>query len=148
MNYNQVFKSLEDAKSFYKLPRDELCLFMEDHHKSLERILLRGKIIYYIGEGPKLFPGYPRGNQMYYNQLPIIRYFNKNHSIYLFRKLLDGDVICMGKYTFQSIRKVISNSGFTYFEMKLYRIDDFNNLEKHNSDYIRVKNLLKNYYKV
>ena len=123
MIYNLVFKTFDEAKLYYNIPDHQLYLKIIDHPNSLNKILLQGKIVNYIGNGIKLYPGYPGGNQMYAAQLPIIEHFSKYNTIYIFRKLIDGDIVCMGQYLFQNMRKKIAETGFTYYDIKFYRKD-------------------------
>jgi hypothetical protein len=124
MDYNPIFQSFDEAKLYYNIPDERLYLKIIDHPRSLNRILLRGKIVHYIGSGLKLYPGYPGGNQLYSSQLPIIQHFGKFNTIYIFRKLIDGNVICMGQYTFQGWTKKIALTGFTYYDLKFYRKEE------------------------
>jgi len=124
MNYNQVFKTFEEAKLHYKIPDDRLYLKIIDHPSSLNKILLRGKVVNYIGKGIKLYPGYPGGNQSYASQFPIIQHFSKFNTIYIFRKLIDGNIVCMGQYLFQNMKKKIAETGFTYYDIKFYRKEE------------------------
>lgn len=125
MSYNQVFKTFDEAKLYYNIPDDKLYLKIIDHPNSLNKILLQGKIVYYIGTGIKLYPGYPGGNQLYASQMPLIKHFSKYNTIYIFRKLINGDIICMGQYAYQNMKKQIALNGFTYYEIKFYRKDNF-----------------------
>jgi hypothetical protein len=124
MNHNPVFKNFDEAKLYYNIPDDQLYLKIIDHPRSLDKILLRGKTIHYIGSGIKLYPGYPGGNQLYTSQLPIIRHFGKFNTIYIFRKLMNGDIVCMGQYVFQNWTKKIALNGFTYYDIKFYRKEE------------------------
>jgi hypothetical protein len=122
---NLIFKTFEEARLYYNIPDDKLYLKIIDHPRSLNKIHLQGKIVHYIGNGVKLHPGYPGGNQLYASQLPIIRHFSNYNTIYIFRKLLNGDVVCMGQYAYQTMKKNIALTGFTYYEIKLYRKEEF-----------------------
>lgn len=125
MNNSQIFQSFDEARLFYNIPDDELYLKIIDHPRSMNQILLRGKIVHYIGRGVKLYPGYPGGHQFYASQMPIIIHFSKFNTIYMFRKLIDGSVICMGKYMFQNMTKKIALTGFTYYDIRFYRKEEF-----------------------
>ena len=124
MSDQEVFNSFDEAREYYKIPDDRLYLKIIDHPRSMNQILLRGKIVHYIGSGIKLYPGYPGGNQLYAAQLPIIQHFGRYNTIYMFRKLIDGRVICMGKYMFQNMTKKIALTGFTYYDLRFYRKED------------------------
>lgn len=129
MSYNQVFKTFDEAKLYYNIPDNRLYLKIIDHPNSLNRIRLQGKVINYIGSGIKLYPGYPGGNQMYAAQLPIIQHFGRFNTIYVFRKFIDGNIVCMGRYIFQNMIKKIAETGFTYYEIKLYRKEEIQNIQ-------------------
>jgi hypothetical protein len=124
MSNQEIFNSFDEASQYYNIPEDRLYLKIVDHPRSLNQILLRGKIVHYVGNGIKLYPGYPGGNQLYASQLPIIRHFGQFNTIYIFRKLIDGRVICMGQYVFQNWTKRIALTGFTYYHLKFYRKEE------------------------
>ena len=124
MSNQEIFNSFDEARQYYNIPEDRLYLKIVDHPRSLNKILLRGKIVNYVGNGIKLYPGYPGGNQLYASQLPIIRHFGKFNTIYIFRKLINGDIVCMGQYVFQNWNKKIALNGFTYYNLKFYRKEE------------------------
>jgi hypothetical protein len=109
----------------YTYINDDICLQITDHPKSLNQIIRNSDIIYYVGDGIKSAPGYPSGNQMMYNQYPLLHKFSKDYYVKVFQKKLDDRVYYLGNFNLLTYRKKMSFSGFTYFEFKLSRKNDF-----------------------
>jgi len=125
MNSNNSFNNYAEARAYYNITNDDICLQITDHQKSLNQIVRNGSIIYYVGEGIKSAPGYPCGNQMLYNQLPLLHKFSKDYYIKVFKKKLDDRVYYLGNYKLLKYSKKMAFSGFTYFEFTLSRKNDF-----------------------
>jgi len=124
-NSNKSFNSFDEARAYYNIANDDMCLQITDHQKSLNDVIRNGAIIYYVGEGIKSAPGYPSGNQMLYNQIPLLRKFGKDYFVKVFQKKIDGLVYHLGSYTLLRYRKKMSFTGFTYFEFILSRKNEF-----------------------
>jgi len=125
MNSNKNFNSYAEAKKYYDIADDDICLQIIDHPNSLDQIIRNNGIIYYVGKGIKSAPGYPSGNQMLYNQLPLLHKFSKDYYVKVFQKKLDDRVYYLGNYSLLRYCKKMSFSGFTYFEFTLSRKNDF-----------------------
>jgi hypothetical protein len=125
MNSNKSFNSYADARKYYEIANDDICLEITDHPKSLNQIIRNNAIIYYVGKGLKSSPGYPSGNQMLYNQLPLLHKFIKDYHVKVFQKKVDDRVYYLGSYNLLRYRKKMSFSGFTYFEFILSRKNEF-----------------------
>ena len=119
----RYFSSYKDARKYYKLADNELCIEITNHPNSIERILNQGNIIEFIGIGSKKFPGYPSGNQIFENQLKLIHKIKKDSGIPVFNKLMDNKVIFLGIYHNLIIMKKMAFNGFMYYEFRMHRQD-------------------------
>jgi len=103
---------------------------------SIERFEQGGNKLILIGNGIVRSPGHPAGNQQYSSQVPIITSLVKSSHINVTYKKLDGSVVFMGEYYFNSISKRVSFEGFSYFQFVLIR---------KNKNKIKTGNRLKGY---
>jgi hypothetical protein len=118
---NKKYKSFEEAEQYHNIPKDEIYIKVIDHPRSVERYTHNYQYLYIMGIGPRLFPGYPKSNQMWNNQIKFLNIFQNNDYIKVFRQYENGDVIYIGNYIFMNYKKKIVETGFTYFEFELKR---------------------------
>lgn len=116
-----MYKSFEEAKNANDISENIMCIEVVEHKNSLERFEHDGRVLRKLGPGSLLSPGHPKGNHMYYNLYP---FFGKVVSqtrfpVFVKRK---NRVHYEGLYMFQSVDKKMSSEGFTYFEIKFYRV--------------------------
>jgi len=122
MDSNILFDNLQEALKYHKISEeDELYIVSIEHPNSLEKFTYNNNIFYHIGKGPKLYPGYPLANQMWFNQSNLIDKFVQYDNMPVFRQFMDGRVAYLGKYCFDRYRKKLGENGFTYFEFKLIK---------------------------
>ena len=87
------------------------------HLRSLERFERKGKILYHIGIGSVVHPGYPKSNQQENNQFKLFRKLFNNLYVNVFYKNMRGEIKYAGEYKYGSSEKKIANNGFTYYEL-------------------------------
>jgi len=109
-----IFNSYKEAIEHHKITG--FALHIQDHPRSLEKILNNGNVIKMIGVGNTSSPGYPSGNQIIYNQEILTKNMIQTPIIPAFHTFLDGKVEFLGNYIFHSCVKKMAFSGFTYFE--------------------------------
>ena len=115
------FKNFDDALIHYYMRETDTFIKIIEHPKSFERFSSNNCILYIIGEGPKSSPGYPSGNQLWCNQLNIIKKFIICSHVPVFCESIDGTTEYIGKYVFKNFSKKIANNGFTYYEFTLLK---------------------------
>jgi hypothetical protein len=118
---NKKYKSFEEAEKYHNIFKDEMYIKIIDHPRSVERYTHNYQYLYVMGIGPRLYPGYPKNNQMWNNQNKFLNVFQNHNHIKVFRQFEDGDVIYIGNYVFMNYKKKIVETGFTYFEFELKR---------------------------
>lgn len=118
---NKKYKSFEEAEKYHNIPKNEIYIKVIDHPRSVERYTHNYQYLYVMGIGPRLFPGYPKNNQMWNNQSKFLNIFQNHDHIKVFRQFENGDVIYIGNYIFMNYKKKIVETGFTYFEFELKR---------------------------
>ena len=123
--FNKKYKSFEEAEKYHNIPKDEIYIKVIDHPRSVERYTHNYQYLYVMGIGPRLYPGYPKSNQMWNNQSKFLNIFQNHNHVKVFRQFEEGNVIYIGNYIFMNYKKKIVETGFTYFEFELKRKFNF-----------------------
>jgi len=118
MTENIIFSSYDHAYSYLNIPRDEVCVKMVEHEKSLNRTTYNNKNIFFVGIGREKFPGYPNTHQSWIKQKPLIDKFATDGYIRVFTENVLG-IRYLGVYVYSNYVKKMANNGFIYFEYKL-----------------------------
>ena len=98
-----------------------VCFELRENDTSLEKTFQDGNKVILIGAGLLKYPGHPKGNQQYYNQVPFLKLHSKQHYIPLYLRYYQNKLLYLGDYVLQSVRKRVSFEGFSYFEFVMLR---------------------------
>ncbi len=87
--------------------------------KSLDRISIDFKTIYYVGKGEKSSPGEPLENQRKSDQAAFYKSLTTGNSIAVLMKLKSGFIAYLGDYKVVSVRRVPQIKDVDFYQIKL-----------------------------
>jgi len=122
MNEEFLFSSYKQAYEYLKINPKVFHFKIEDHYRSENKITHNNNLIYAMGIGPTIYPGYPKFNHLEISQKPILDKLENDGYVNVFRKLSSGYVMYLGKYRFYDYKKKLAPNGFVYFQFVLKKI--------------------------